>query len=242
MHIRLFCPHHDDEIFAIPFLLQNRVKTQRITFHFLTRPPQNASLRQSESSEAIGILQEILPDTQIEIAMNYLANDGELYQDPKASAKQLAEALNVTDNELWLVPRFEGGHQDHDAVFLIATVAARKMGIESVFTFPTYSAGPTPFSWSIYQRNEKSLLGPRSIALGDLMTIGRMIRTFRSQWRAQYFLLFHFLIKITFLRRAVFEELATKQTLNINYKKTPLYEIHGRTTAAAFQRCFSGFL
>ena len=136
--------HFDDEVFLTPFLDSKDSLDNQFLFIYLTDSAgKNGKFdpikRLSESVkffEGIGIHYEIAP---LGIENNF--EDGSLHTHLETAAAEVVKYLTKAKFNPSMIYslKYEGGHQDHDSVGLLATTIACSRSIE-LLHFPTYRA------------------------------------------------------------------------------------------------------
>jgi len=182
--------HQDDEMAAISRIRYVRARGDDVGCIYLTdggaRVPSH--IRDAESRKALAILG--VTDVRFEKSIR----DGML---PEHLGEALAMLEKETCDEV-VTLSYEGGHQDHDAAFLVSAVFARRRGIPC-WEMPLYSSYtrvmvPTGEEW----------LWPRDISPFEFLDNLLIAFHYKSQWRTWLGLL-PFMItrrKLEFIREA----------------------------------------
>lgn len=151
--------HPDDEFAVFPWIQKALKDGQPVHCIWMTDGGwggQSISRRREESEKVllhIGVARE---------AMHFLGEqdsipDGHLHQSMDRARETLHAALqNLPKNAWWLIPAWEGGHQDHDACHLLAV--------------ETCPAGTPFFQYPLY--NGSGLLGPLFRTMSPLRSNG----------------------------------------------------------------------
>ncbi len=136
--------HFDDEVFLTPFLESKHSLDNKFLVIYLTDSAGkngkfDPSKRLSESVkffERIGTHYEIAP---LGIEQNF--EDGSLHTHLESAAAEVVKYLTKAKFNPSMICslKYEGGHQDHDSVGLLATIIASSRSIE-LLHFPTYRA------------------------------------------------------------------------------------------------------
>jgi len=236
-------PHPDDEVFCLHIL--QYFQDYIFSFIYLTNgSPTNelksAQIREIESRRAIELI-----STRAEI-FNYglitgLADGKLARQFSKDDLKKLNDFIGQGLKPCaFISPILEGGHQDHDAAFIITENLCRSWEAEH-YTFPLYSSSHLPFP---FFRTMKRSQGSTSFHLTftsrqNLVRLTlKLIKIYESQKRTWVGLtlpvLFHYALSapIHFIN----------QTRSVEHIKKFLYESRGhetRDTLKQFQNEFS---
>jgi hypothetical protein len=161
--------HQDDEMAAISRIRFVRARGDDVACVFLTdgasRVPSH--VRDAESRKALAILG--VTDVRFEKSIP----DGTL-------PEHLGEALAILETEACdevVTLSYEGGHQDHDAAFLVSAVFAKRRGIKC-WEMPLYSSytrvmQPTGEEWH----------WPREISPFEFIDNLLIAFHYKSQWR-----------------------------------------------------------
>jgi LmbE family N-acetylglucosaminyl deacetylase len=195
--------HQDDEVFCLH--LFHLFKEAKITFFFLTDGATGGSesikLRRSEElAEALQYLPVHLSVFQFGL-LNKL-RDGDLASDfSRIDFQVLNEMISDIEPDYLVSPILEGGHQDHDAVYLITSFIAKNYNI-SHYSFPMYSSGILPFPFfrlMSKSENYKSYILNFRSRIELLKTSILLMKTYRSQKMTWFILglpvLFNFAFK-----------------------------------------------
>ena len=214
----LILPHPDDEVFCLHILKE--FPDHKKVFIYLTNgtptnDPEMSLLRSSESRQAIRFIShgaEIVPyGLQSEIT------DGKLAQ--KFTNEDYRWLINYlkrgTCPSVFISPALEGGHQDHDAAFLIAKNLSRYWSAKH-YSFPLYSSSRFEFPFfRVMKKDYGYIKFNQTLAsrLDLLKTALKLVKIYSSQRKTWVGLSLPVLIHYTFASPIYFlnqsKELAT---------------------------------
>lgn len=239
----LILPHPDDEVFCLHVLRQ--FQNHELSFVFLTNgSPKNdlksAHRRETESRVAIDLISKEAEILHYGLFMGL--TDGKLAcQFSKDDLKRLNEFLGQgTKPSIFVSPTLEGGHQDHDAAFIITKNLCRSWSAAH-YTFPLYSSSHIPFPFFRTMKKSQACISFRQTRASRISFVGstlKLIKVYKSQRRTWLGLtlplLFHYAV-----RAPVYN---VNQTIRIEDINKFLYESRGqetRDTLKQFQYEFS---
>jgi LmbE family N-acetylglucosaminyl deacetylase len=238
----LILAHTDDEIMALHLL---HILSKPIIFVYLTDgKPQGAeyspALRVEENAEALKALN--LKYEAVQFGCKNSIRDGCLALDFKRqNFKDLVEIINSYNPKLIVTTAFEGGHQDHDAAFLISHKLSRQLNLP-IWVFPTYRSMSPKFKlYRVMQPindlvSKKIELSPRSRFQIIKIAI-YMIVTYKSQARTWLGLTIPMLRRYTFTSQYVYKY---QEEIEIpHYTSTPFYEVRNRATRSELALLFN---
>jgi hypothetical protein len=229
--------HPDDEVFCQHILTQFR--DYNLTFIYLTNgsPTNDLELvrtREDEFRISIALIDEaaeILPyGPMMEITDGKLAK-----QFSKTDLDRLIEFIGLgTKPSVFVSPTLEGGHQDHDATFIITQNLSRYWRATH-YTFPLYSSSRFSFPFfrtmkkaNGYIKFEQSL----KTRLLFLITTLKLIRIYGSQRKAWLGLAVPVLFKFVFASPIIF----INQCKEIGEIENFLYESRRNESRLTLQR------
>jgi LmbE family N-acetylglucosaminyl deacetylase len=182
----LILPHPDDEVFCLHVM--KLFQDYQFCFIYLTNgAPENdlksAHLREIESQLAINQIREGA------IIFNYgllsQLTDGKLAK--QFSLDDIKRLNEFIGNGLvpctFISPSLEGGHQDHDAAYIIAQSLSRTWSAEH-FSFPLYSSSRFPYPFfRTMKRAEGFTAFPQTLKTRwyFVKTAIKLIKIYRSQ-------------------------------------------------------------
>ena len=178
-------PHPDDEIMAIPLLLEKNYVNHVI---YLTdgagiRP--NAA-RATRRSTELTLALRLLNDEEISISQKPFASrilDGCCHKELSlADLKELESLIVALDPTEIVTTAYEGGHQDHDTASVVAGLLAEKTK-KPIKYFATYRA--TRSGFLPFQTMKPELSGGViNFSRIDAVKIAfKLMSTYRSQWK-----------------------------------------------------------
>jgi len=168
--------HRDDEIFLLPFLLNNG----SVEIIYLTNA-MNEKSRHSESKKAIAYLNR---HTSVrELVISKTALDGSLHNSLNYDlVKNLLEIINSSGSTQIATLDYEGGHQDHDAAAVLSLVVSRLAQLE-LSLFPTYrKSNHSIFPYQVMSTSYKTF-SERNFTILYFKVAMRLIFIYRSQWK-----------------------------------------------------------
>ncbi len=182
----LILPHPDDEVFCLHVL--KLFPDHQKTFVYLTNgsPTDNIEkikVREAECLKAISLISEnaeiFLYGSLEELTDGMLAR--KFSEEDFQALNEFISRGSVPN--VFISPTLEGGHQDHDAAFIITKKFCHYWKADH-YTFPMYSSSffPFPFfrtmkSFEGYKRYQQSLTS----RLYFLLTVLKLISIYRSQ-------------------------------------------------------------
>ena len=123
--------HCDDEIFLLPFLLNPEAESTLIFFTTRKSFNEELDLRKSEAVFANHFLNRFQSVNTIFLAPEL--HDGLIHEEFNINHFQFLEQIIVHEKPDEVVTlAFEGGHQDHDSVEVIARILCERHGVKMV--------------------------------------------------------------------------------------------------------------
>ncbi len=230
-------PHYDDEVFVILPLLQKHISKNKIIFVFIIK--DKSGVRKKESlqflqSYGFSSDQVVFLDEFISVC------DGEVIQHIRSIETCLLENLGAIRPEFIVAPAWEGGHQDHDACYILSNRLALVYKCKSVHycTYTGYGTQGKFFNVLKPIANEVSY-SPLTLAKVSLIQICMLlfrIRFFRSQLKTWIGLLPLLLLRLLLIRKI------PMLTGDIRVSQKPphagllLYERYARMTYEQFNK------
>ena len=182
----LVLPHPDDEVFCLHILRQ--FQNHELSFVFLTNgSPTNdlksAHRREIESRVAIDLISREAEIFNYGVLMGL--TDGKLArQFSKDDLKRLNDFLGRGSKPcIFVSPILEGGHQDHDATFIITKNLCRSWSADH-YTFPLYSSSYVPFPFFRTMKTSQGSISSRQTLTSRLNFVGltlKLIKRYKSQ-------------------------------------------------------------
>ena len=138
--------HQDDEFSAVHLIKQGIGEGRRLFFAFLTdgqtQGGPDSHVRNQETITALGTL-GVRKEQIAFVGSASNLPDGRLYQNLQRGLESLGDAIGDRQIGRVILPAWEGGHQDHDAVPLIElALAQRRKCTEVSRQLPFYRARP----------------------------------------------------------------------------------------------------
>lgn len=242
--------HQDDEVFIAPRISYELSGGASLFFLYLTSGVAfggDPSVRDNESRaclKRLGVREEqiVFLGTELHIP------DGQLVSHLEHCFRSLMEKIKGYTIDDVYAPAWEGGHQDHDAAFLIGLALARRLGLESNFwQFYCYNGFNTRgrFFRVFYPLPNKRERRQRKLKLSEGISILRSIFTFKSQRKTWLGLFPQTLIHLVFCRTEVFDRGTVDQLARPAHEDGLLYErwkrmcfVEFKQKARAFERSF----
>jgi LmbE family N-acetylglucosaminyl deacetylase len=238
--------HQDDEVFVAPRILYERRRGADIRVIYLTTGAPNLRQTQIRNEESRVALQQLSVGKEhiFFLGSEFNIPDGRLVNKLEKCFATLINAVEGESYDEIYAPAWEGGHQDHDASFLIGLALAQRLGIEANFwQFYLYNGHNTrgrffrvfhPLSTGLERRE-------RALDLAEALTVARSILAFKSQKKTWFGLapqtLFHFL----FVRTEVFQRGGPSQLLTPPHSLPLLYERYKRMSFDDFAKSATYF-
>jgi LmbE family N-acetylglucosaminyl deacetylase len=189
-HVIIVLAHPDDEVFCLHLL--KMFANQKRTFIYLTsgtgaKDREIAQVRNSESQHAIHLIShgaDILPyGLMFELADGNLAKEFSI-EDFTWLLDYFKKHTNPT---VLISPALEGGHQDHDAAFLIGKNLSRHWNVKH-YSFPLYSSAFFGFPFFRVMKNDfgsikfKQTIASRSQFLRTALNLMVIYSSQRKTW------------------------------------------------------------
>jgi LmbE family N-acetylglucosaminyl deacetylase len=232
--------HQDDEIFIAPRISYELSRGAAPFFVFLTNGVTGGdrSERDNESRaclKRLGVHEEQI----VFLGTEFHIPDSQLVSHLEQCFGSLIEKIKGYAFDEIYAPAWEGGHQDHDAAFLIGLALARRVGLENNFwQFYLYNGlnRRGRFFRVFYPLPNKRERRQRKFKLSEGISILRSIFTFKSQRRTWLGLFPQTLIHLVFFRTEVFDRGALEQLAGPAHGGGLLYERWKRMSFAEFKQ------
>lgn len=224
-------PHFDDEVFLLPLFAGDYEKLQCCVFVFIM---SGTAVRKRESMaymERFGVRE----DQILFLDHVFKVQDGEVVSYLNEIFEAVVLLLSNLKPQVLVGTAWEGGHQDHDAVFVLTRVVAAYFGVES-FHFFTYNGYRTRGRWFrvIHPIDDPEDSECHSVPFFVAIKVLFGVRFFVSQFRS-WIGLFPFLAT----RLLAFQKLYLINGKRIKLMRPHagplLYERYGRMTYREFQ-------
>jgi N-acetylglucosamine malate deacetylase 1 len=231
--------HQDDEVFVAPRILFELKRGTSPFLIYLTNGAatvQDVEVRDHESRIFLKQL-GVSPAQVIFLGSEFQIPDGDLVARLELCFDLLLQKIRGQTFEEIYAPAWEGGHQDHDAAYLIGLALARTLALESQFwQFYCYNGFNTrgrffqvlhPLPRSIERRERK-------FKLSEGLTVLKSILFFKSQKKTWLGLFPQTVIYLLFLRTEVFDRGTPEQATAPAHEGGLLYERWKRMSYSEF--------
>jgi len=233
--------HQDDEVFIAPRISYELARGASLSFIYLTNGVTASASRIDRDSESRACLKRlgVKAEQIIFLGTEFRIADGRL---PCSLDQCFLSLLEKTKNNVFdeiYTPAWEGGHQDHDASFLLALALARRLNLEdNIWQFYLYNGFRTrgrffrvfcPLPMTRERRQ-------RRLNLSDGFLTLRSVLDFKSQRKTWLGLLPQTLIHCLFSRNEVFDRATAEQILAPPHEGKLLYERWKRMAFGDFKR------
>ena len=232
--------HQDDEVFIVPRILYELSRGALPFFVYLTNGMAAGEIGNERDKESraclmrLGVAEELIIflGTESRIPDGHLVNHLE-----QCFLSLLEKTKRHTFDDIY-TPAWEGGHQDHDAAFLIGLALARRLRLQdNLWQFYLYNGFKTRgrlfrvFHPLPNTRERRQ----RQLTLSEGLSTVRSIFTFRTQRRTWLGLFPQILIHLIFLRTEIFDLGGVAQLAKPAHKGGLLYERWKRMCFADFK-------
>jgi hypothetical protein len=233
----LILPHPDDEVFCLHILKQ--FQNHQLCFIYLTNgtPANNLKLSRMRENESRLAIDLISKGAEIfNYGLRAELTDGKLArQFSKNDLRQLNEFIGSGSKPCAFVsPILEGGHQDHDAAFIITENLCLSWAVDH-YTFPLYSSSHLSFPFfHTMKKSDGSIISIQTLGtrLSFVKSTLKLIKIYKSQRKTWFGLTIPVLFHYAF-RNPIFY---INQTRNINHIEKFLYESRGHETRDALMQ------
>jgi LmbE family N-acetylglucosaminyl deacetylase len=187
----LLLGHQDDEFGVLPLVAAAAREGERLCAIYCTSnpDPERENTRQRESRKVLTSL-GVAPDQLRFLGAELNVPDGECFRHLARLLASLTPILNGFGNARTrlLVPAWEGGHHDHDAVHALgvaASAAVVRPETVEVHQFPLYTAALDGRAFRVmWPRPENGPVHGYGFGLREGLRTLAMVRHYRSQWRS----------------------------------------------------------
>jgi LmbE family N-acetylglucosaminyl deacetylase len=187
----LLLGHQDDEFGVLPLVAAAAREGERLCAIYCTSnpDPERENTRQRESRKVLTSL-GVAPDQLRFLGAELNVPDGECFRHLARLLASLTPILNGFRNARTrlLVPAWEGGHHDHDAVHALgvaASAAVVRPETVEVHQFPLYTAALAGRAFRVmWPRPENGPVHGYGFGLREGLRMLAMVRHYRSQWRS----------------------------------------------------------
>ena len=201
--------HQDDEIPIFNELLKIGRSSEKVMVIYLTSGTKSKIFDIRRNKESLRVLSKfnILEEQVVFLGSESLVFDGRLIFNLERIYLNIIKICEKYFVKKIICHAWEGGHEDHDAAYLIALAVSIKLNIlKSTYQFPFYNGQNISVGYKLFNpllANGSVLLTP--IAFKDRIGFSLNCLFYRSQWRTMAlllpYLIFHnFLIKNSVLQ------------------------------------------
>jgi LmbE family N-acetylglucosaminyl deacetylase len=238
--ILFICAHQDDEVFVrsrISLALRGGVAPY---FVYLTNGTVKGSsaIRDHESRRFLGQL-GVAAKQIFFLGTEFRIPDGELVSHLQTCFALLLEHVKEHVFTEIYAPAWEGGHQDHDAAFLLGLALARHLRLENNFwQFYLYNGFNTRgrFFRVVYPLPCNLQRIERKLAFSEGLAALKSILVFKSQRKTWLGLFPQLLIQLLFIRREIFHRGSLQQIAAPAHEGGLLYERWKRMAYTDFKK------
>lgn len=224
-----FLPHHDDEVFVIPKIRVDVENGKSPLFIFFMSSDTRAK-------ESLNFLTGLgIPEKNIILLGNkFHAQDGSLLNYLSKYYEELSLMFNQQIGQLEIVcPAYEGGHQDHDAISLLARALAKKWNAPLVefFLYHGYGTfGKLYYVGAHFMAKKKQSF---KYNFRDYINLFKVPFIYKSQ-KGALLGLWPFLVFKSIFSKLVLRVIDQNSLGVTKHTQVPLYERWGRTTETQF--------
>ncbi len=231
-----FLPHFDDEIFIIPKINRDRINKNTQFFFFF----MNSTMRFQESLLFLNKL-KISKENVICLGDKLDSPDGSLIDYLESFYLEIAARFDNSEEKIEIVsPAFEGGHNDHDAIAMLAQALGKKWKCQ-VFEFYLYHGyGTRGKFYRVSSPVNFVKLKKIKYQMNDWLLLLQVPFIFKSQPKALLGLWPFLVLKSLFFPLAL-NQISPDCEPDYIHKVKPLYERWGRITEVVFQERFKKF-
>lgn len=233
-------PHYDDEVFVVFPLLQIPKYKEQILFVFIIQ--DKSEVRKKESlrflqSYGFSIKQVLFLDQLISVP------DGAVIQYLQTIESYLKKYLNPFQLDYFIAPAWEGGHQDHDACYVLSNKLALDFSCQSAHycTYTGYKSKGKFFNIikPIPNQNQEisySNLTVEPISMLQILGLIWRIRFFPSQFKTWIGILPMLIIRLFTYRKIPMLMGDLKISQKPPHDGLLLYERYSRMTYEQFKK------
>jgi LmbE family N-acetylglucosaminyl deacetylase len=239
MNLFLFA-HQDDEYGVYPVLEDLLARGETIKVIYLTSGTLDGRRSERRNQESATVLARMgLADCNIHFLGADLAlPDGKLHQHVQESARAVLDLLagEAAPSRIF-TPAWEGGHQDHDATYIIACYLAQAFScLESSRQFPLYHGRGLPGSlWHTFAPlPENGPIQSHPLSWRQRLRYLRYCLQYRSQWRTWLGLYPMYALHLLTRGRQYLQPLSAARLRSAPHPGPSLYERRGFCSAEQF--------
>jgi N-acetylglucosamine malate deacetylase 1 len=140
--------HPDDEFFCSEFVVDEVAEGRAVHCVFLTDGAFNGQSARRRMDETLRGLRRLgVPESHVHfIGVQCGIPDGSLHLNLHGALAALRQAQPAVPGRIY-VTAWEGGHQDHDACYVLAMCLASETGCQDVRQFALYNSRQLPGPW-----------------------------------------------------------------------------------------------
>lgn len=239
MNLFLFA-HQDDEYGVYPLLERLVASGESIKVIYLTSGTLDGQPSLQRNRESTGVLARIgISDAHIHFPGAELGlPDGKLFQHAERAAKAMQEHLEAGEKPTRIfTPAWEGGHQDHDATYIIACYLAQVFScLDTSRQFPLYHGRGLPGSlWHTFSPLlENGPVESVRMTCRQRLRYLRLCLSYHSQWRTWLGLYPMYALNLLTSGRQYLQPLRLDRLDNAPHSGPCLYERRGFCDSAQF--------
>lgn len=232
MNLFLFA-HQDDEYGVYPILEQIVARGDVVKVIYLTSGTLDGSLSERRNRESTGVLSRIgIADTDIHfLGADLHFPDGKLFQHVEPAAQAVSALFQDAGTPTRIFsPAWEGGHQDHDATYIIACYLAQMFScLEASRQFPLYNGQGLPGScWHTFMPlPENGPVESFKLSWRARLRYLRLCLHYRSQWPTWLGLYPMYALRLCTSGRQFLQPLRTDRLNSAPHPGQSLYERRG---------------
>lgn len=233
-HVVVLLPHFDDEVFVLLPLLNSRSSSSTIKFIFLTRDESH------RKNESLCFLKDygFSSDQIIFLGDELNLPDGHLVQHLSTAKDRLQQIFSHLKPSLVLAPDWEGGHQDHDASYLLSMILSKEWECPS-YHYMTYTGNNCHgYFYRVLHSNpsrSRALISNSKYSFFDVVQLLWRIRYYKSQWKTWLGLLPFLALNLILKRKVDLVHGSMSICQNPPHEGPLLYERYKRMTYQQFK-------
>ena len=244
----ILLPHQDDEFGCFKLIEQLAVDPDNLLVVYLTTGAPPGERAEHRNHESLAVLRQLgVPHARVLfLGEMYDIADGFLWQGLETAYRAICSELgNDAGIRGVLTPAWEGGHQDHDACYLIACALARRFNCEAgsrQFSLYHGNGLPSVFFRVLSPLPENGLVSRLVLSWGDRLRYLRLCLSYRSQRRTWMGLLPFVCLKYLLNGCQESQPLSLARLESRPHPGVPLYERRGFCRQVEFERAQEQFL
>jgi len=225
--------HQDDEVFVAPRIAY---ECKRNATPYVVYFTDGMITRDAESRTVLRRL-GVAEDQIFFLGTEAHIPDGKLVDHLQECFEHLLDKIGGNRFDEIYMPAWEGGHQDHDAVFLIGLALAKRLGLEkNLWQFYLYNGFRTRgrFFRVFHPLPNRPARRERKLTISESLGVIKAILNFKSQRTTWVGLLPQSLIHLFFMRTEVFHLATSEQLRRPAHEGALLYERYNRMSFVEF--------